>query len=288
MALLLKMISGYFSASKKSAEPRCASRLASPVVMPFTWTVISKSPFSGRAVSSSIRPRAVPSLPRTVLSIMCLTEKLTEVCAGSMYQNICFPLAGSLPAGSCWYNQLVAYASYSEDPAAAADAGRATGMAGLHDRVGRGHPRHGPRLAGHERTPACRASPARRARRGPRRRYPTDRSGGSVDAHEERTHACGRPAPVGWPDRASRMSLRRSRAAHRTNRQGPAGFTARGARILPRGRATFRGSPHRTRDRSGHQRVRTDRRGGSRLEGPASSGGAKTWPIRRAWSSYRD
>src|SRR2546425_13012771 len=48
MALLLKMISGYFSATKKSAEPRCASRLASPVVMPFTWTVISKSPFSGR------------------------------------------------------------------------------------------------------------------------------------------------------------------------------------------------------------------------------------------------
>jgi hypothetical protein len=33
-----------------------------------------------------------------VLSIMCLTEKFTAVCDGSMYQNICFPLAGPHPA----------------------------------------------------------------------------------------------------------------------------------------------------------------------------------------------
>src|SRR2546428_12228967 len=42
-----------------------------------------------------MRPRTLPRLPRTVLSIMCLTEKLTAVCDGSTYQNICCPLAGS-------------------------------------------------------------------------------------------------------------------------------------------------------------------------------------------------
>src|SRR6266852_1216869 len=88
--------------------------------MPDTSAVISKEAFSGCAGSSSRRPARRPSRPRTVLTIMCFTPKLTCECDGSMYQNMCFvPLCtGLVPACCCLYNQLVAYAIYSQVEAA--------------------------------------------------------------------------------------------------------------------------------------------------------------------------
>src|SRR4029079_15862792 len=90
MALLLKLIAGNFSASKKSPERRWPSLRSSLVVMPFTSAVISKSAFSGRSGSSCSLPVSLPSCPRTVLTTMCFTEKLTCECDGSMYQNMCW------------------------------------------------------------------------------------------------------------------------------------------------------------------------------------------------------
>ncbi len=81
---------GWFvlSASKKSAERRCPSRCSTPVLSEATPTVKLPVELAGFSSSSVIVPSTSANLPRTVVTIMCLAENRTSVCAGSMFQVV--------------------------------------------------------------------------------------------------------------------------------------------------------------------------------------------------------
>src|SRR5438132_1161489 len=82
--VLLKTISGWLSASRKSAERRWASRFSSLVLTFFAGMRSSMPPASGLAGSNSMTPVAPPNPPRTVVSIMCFTAAVMVVWLGSI------------------------------------------------------------------------------------------------------------------------------------------------------------------------------------------------------------
>src|SRR2546428_1341331 len=206
-----------------------------------TSTAISKEAFSGAFGSSSRRPETRPSRPRTVLTIMCFTEKLTCVCDGSMYQNICcFPSAAGLPAGfCCLYNQLVAYAIYSEVEATPLR-GRDTRLGGVPARL-RDDLAHARARRGIARRPAPRrAFPPRPDRSQSRDGHPADRARGALAPDEERRHARARPPGARRPGRAAGVSLGQARLARRAHAPWPTPPATVGAESHPRDHETLR------------------------------------------------
>src|SRR5258708_38203606 len=94
--VLLNTISGWLSASRKSAERRCPSRFSSPVFTVLAGMRSSMPPASCFAGSKSMTPVAPPNPPRTVVSIMCFTAAVMVVWLGS----ICHCIGLSLLDGS--------------------------------------------------------------------------------------------------------------------------------------------------------------------------------------------
>ena len=76
---------GWFSTSKKSADRMCASRCSWPVTIESSAISAVTEESSGSA-PVTISPEKVVNLPRTLLTIMCRTEKPTSECTGSMVQ----------------------------------------------------------------------------------------------------------------------------------------------------------------------------------------------------------
>src|SRR5512136_1891936 len=82
------VILGYFSASKKSAECRCASRFGSWVLTLAVSTQPSMTDCSGCSSFNVSVPSNVVNCPRTVEIIMCFTEKPISEWAGSIFQDM--------------------------------------------------------------------------------------------------------------------------------------------------------------------------------------------------------
>src|SRR5687767_5625892 len=95
MRVLLKLIVGYLSSSRKYDERRSLSRCALLVVKLATLIVTSTEDPDG--LEGSIDPLVVTSAkwPRTVIMPKCLAENSTCVCIGSSCHVIgWFPLLG--------------------------------------------------------------------------------------------------------------------------------------------------------------------------------------------------
>src|SRR5690606_2794705 len=90
MRLLLKVISGNFSTERKSSLRRWPSRSATPVLMLSVLMVSSAVDCSGSSAMVTV-PEKSEKLPRTLLTIMCLTTKPMVVWATS---RVYVPAAG--------------------------------------------------------------------------------------------------------------------------------------------------------------------------------------------------
>jgi hypothetical protein len=80
--VLVNVISGYFSASKKSPVRRWSSRPCWPVLTLAILMVAATLDWVGSSATVMLASNS-PNWPRTLLTIMCLTTKPTRVCATS-------------------------------------------------------------------------------------------------------------------------------------------------------------------------------------------------------------
>ena len=97
-AVETKVISGYCSTSKKSAERRWPSRCSTPVLSEAAAIVNEPVAAVGFSGSSCRLPDTVPNLPRTVVTIMCLAAKITSVWVVSRFQVVVAMVCACLPA----------------------------------------------------------------------------------------------------------------------------------------------------------------------------------------------
>src|SRR5207247_10475451 len=84
--LLLKVMVGYFSTSRKSPERRCLSRFSSPVSSVAASMVTSTDEFVGLFSSRLSFTSNLLNRPLTVVIIMCFAENCTAEWAGSSAQ----------------------------------------------------------------------------------------------------------------------------------------------------------------------------------------------------------
>jgi hypothetical protein len=82
--VLLNVIAGYFSASRKSADLRWVSRSGSRVSIVAVSIVTSIDAGTVPSAGTSSVPCTPVKRPRTLAIIMCFTTNSTVVCAGSM------------------------------------------------------------------------------------------------------------------------------------------------------------------------------------------------------------
>src|SRR5438876_5671589 len=105
-----------------------------------------------------------------------------------------FSLSPASPGFCCWYNQLVAYASYSEGHQATPQADRVPRVARIHGRFGRRRSCYGSRSPAPGGARPGGTPPARDHQRGGRTRHPPNGPRTWLDAHQERAHPGSRSA----------------------------------------------------------------------------------------------